>query len=378
MDLLFSLVAGFLGTAILSIVGTYLLVAWSRARKTVFYEVRTTVTRSPTACLRVSVPSSLLTQGHQWPVASDGERAEFDAAHIFEVRLRSSGNAVLTDPIIAIELEDGVIVGIDTDPESRVELPVQKERDARNMSICRVLPAYLNPGDRMLLKVTSVNTSGPGCRVSVFGAGVKCRDVGSLRRRVRRACSISGLAWLAVVVVAGILARFLELSTAEQFGWVWVVGLALGIVPTVVVNDVLLSMVNAYLGVGRTSISVDPELAAAIDHLVEDWPGVSRRRMFGGLCYTVYGRMFVALLDNLVVFKVPDVQREACLAEQGVCPANLHGTAFGKWLEWPWEGVGGVEPVARWVRASYELDAPSQGGSPAKGKRNRPRRRRLS
>lgn len=110
-------------------------------------------------------------------------------------------------------------------------------------------------------------------------------------------------------------------------------------------------------------MAVNEGLVEAIDRLVEDWQGVGRRRMFGGMCYMASGRMFLGALDELVFFKVPEVDRQTCLEEAGMRPASIHGSVFGRWVEWTWDGSGEVKHVSRWVRASYEIASVSQAES---------------
>jgi hypothetical protein len=65
------------------------------------------------------------------------------------------------------------------------------------------------------------------------------------------------------------------------------------------------------------------------------WPGVSKRRMFGGDCYLVGGRMFAFRGDMGLVVKVPPAARERLLVRPGAAPFLMRpGVPFGEWVQW--------------------------------------------
>jgi len=65
------------------------------------------------------------------------------------------------------------------------------------------------------------------------------------------------------------------------------------------------------------------------------WPRVSKRRMFGGDCYLVGGRMFAFWGDMGLVVKIPPADRERLLARPDAAPFLMRpGVPFGEWVQW--------------------------------------------
>lgn len=59
-------------------------------------------------------------------------------------------------------------------------------------------------------------------------------------------------------------------------------------------------------------MAFDEGLAQRLDELLEARRGVTRKRMFGGLCYLLHGNMFIGIVkDTLMVRVGPDGYAEA-------------------------------------------------------------------
>lgn len=86
-------------------------------------------------------------------------------------------------------------------------------------------------------------------------------------------------------------------------------------------------------------MAYDELLADRIRALVEDDPGVTEKRMFGGLAFLLHGRMAVAVGgQGGLLLRVPPQDTERHAAEPGCAPMIMRGREFVGWID--------VEPSA--------------------------------
>ncbi len=114
----------------------------------------------------------------------------------FQVTLHNSGNHHVDNPQIEIILhESGQIVEYETQPEDRPGYRVTVDRDDQEKNVLRVRCPYINPGNRLVVRLISTNNVTRDCKVNVLGAGVRTR-----RRRMLRRVLVPQLAWLSFLV----------------------------------------------------------------------------------------------------------------------------------------------------------------------------------
>lgn len=97
-------------------------------------------------------------------------------------------------------------------------------------------------------------------------------------------------------------------------------------------------------------MTYDEDLADRIRELVATEPGVSERRMFGGLAFLVGGNMSVAASGQggLLVRVAPE-ETDALLAKPHAQTFEMRGRAMRGWLRIDAEGVRTKRQLAPWV-----------------------------
>ena len=81
-------------------------------------------------------------------------------------------------------------------------------------------------------------------------------------------------------------------------------------------------------------MAVDEEVRLGLDGILLSRPNVTARNMFGGVCYMVYGKMFVILMEGVIALKLHDQLREQALTLAGVSPfRGPLGRPFGQWVQ---------------------------------------------
>ncbi len=94
----------------------------------------------------------------------------------------------------------------------------------------------------------------------------------------------------------------------------------------------------------------DEELANRVRELVLIEPGLSEKRMFGGLAFLVDGHMAVSVSGQGGLLLRVDPQETAALLEQPHAqPFQMRGRTMSGWLRIEPEGVQDLERLEAWV-----------------------------
>ena len=98
------------------------------------------------------------------------------------------------------------------------------------------------------------------------------------------------------------------------------------------------------------AVAFDEELASRIRALVVGTPGVTERKMFGGLAFLIDGNMSVAASreGGLMVRVDPDAG-EGLVESSGAVPVVMRGRAMQGWLRVEAADVRADNELARWV-----------------------------
>jgi TfoX/Sxy family transcriptional regulator of competence genes len=111
-------------------------------------------------------------------------------------------------------------------------------------------------------------------------------------------------------------------------------------------------------------MAYDEELANRIRELIAGEPGVTEKRMFGGLAFLVGGNMSVAASGQggLMVRVEPD-DTGALLAKPHAQPFGMRGREMKGWLRVDDEGVQTKRQLEPWVKRglAYARSLPAKG-----------------
>jgi len=111
-------------------------------------------------------------------------------------------------------------------------------------------------------------------------------------------------------------------------------------------------------------MAYDEELANRIRELVAGEPGVTEKRMFGGLAFLIAGNMSVAASGQggLMVRVDPD-ETDALLERPNAQPFVMRGREMKGWLRVDDEGVRTKRELEPWVKRgmAYARSLPPKG-----------------
>ena len=104
------------------------------------------------------------------------------------------------------------------------------------------------------------------------------------------------------------------------------------------------------LAVILRTMAYDEELANRIREAVHGAPGLSEKRMFGGLAFLVNGNMAVsASSQGGLLLRVDPAQAESLVDEQYVRRFEMRGREMDGWLRVDLEALETEEELRRWV-----------------------------
>jgi TfoX/Sxy family transcriptional regulator of competence genes len=99
------------------------------------------------------------------------------------------------------------------------------------------------------------------------------------------------------------------------------------------------------------SMAYDEELARRIRDLVAEEPGVTEKKMFGGLAFLVDGNMAVAASgQGGLLVRVDPAQSDELVARSSARPMEMRGRTMAGWLRVDGEDVRTKRQLAAWVR----------------------------
>ncbi len=98
-------------------------------------------------------------------------------------------------------------------------------------------------------------------------------------------------------------------------------------------------------------MAYDKELANRIRELVGGEPGLSEKKMFGGLAFMIHGNMAVAASSQGgVLVRVDPAESETLAASTTAHPMEMRGREMQGWLRVDADDVQTKRQLARWVK----------------------------
>jgi TfoX/Sxy family transcriptional regulator of competence genes len=97
-------------------------------------------------------------------------------------------------------------------------------------------------------------------------------------------------------------------------------------------------------------MAYDEDLAGRIRELIGSEPGLTERKMFGGLAFMINGNMSVGVSSRGgLMLRIDPAETETLLSKPFAGPFEMRGTAATGWLRVEAEGVKTKRQLERWV-----------------------------
>jgi TfoX/Sxy family transcriptional regulator of competence genes len=111
-------------------------------------------------------------------------------------------------------------------------------------------------------------------------------------------------------------------------------------------------------------VAYDEDLANRIRELMASEPGVTEKRMFGGLAFLVGGNMSVAASgQGGLMVRIDPAETDALVAKPHARPFEMSGRPVQGWLRVDAEGVRTMGDLEPWVKrgVAYARSLPAKG-----------------
>lgn len=109
-------------------------------------------------------------------------------------------------------------------------------------------------------------------------------------------------------------------------------------------------------------MAYDQGLAQRVRELLEELPGYQEKKMFGGICFLIFGNMACGIIkDDLIVRVGPTAYAEA-LRRPKTRPFDLTGRVMTGWVMVTPEGCEDDDELGDWVEkgASFARTLPAK------------------
>jgi TfoX/Sxy family transcriptional regulator of competence genes len=123
-------------------------------------------------------------------------------------------------------------------------------------------------------------------------------------------------------------------------------------------------------------MAYDEGLAERIRSLLDDEPGVSEKKMFGGIAFLRYGHMFVGIVKDELMVRVGPEAHEQSLEQPHVRPMDFTGKSMLGYVFVAERGVRDDDQLDKWIRAGARFVAGLPRKPPKAATRKAPARRR--
>jgi hypothetical protein len=111
-------------------------------------------------------------------------------------------------------------------------------------------------------------------------------------------------------------------------------------------------------------MAYDEDLAGRIRELISLEPGLTEKKMFGGLAFLIDGHMSVAASSKGgLMVRVEPAETDALMQKAHVGPFEMRGRAMDGWVRVAAEGVRTKRQLEPWVRRGvrYARSLPPKG-----------------
>jgi TfoX/Sxy family transcriptional regulator of competence genes len=119
--------------------------------------------------------------------------------------------------------------------------------------------------------------------------------------------------------------------------------------------------IGGAVGDDNGPMAYDEDLANRIRELVADEPGLTEKKMFGGLAFLIGGNMSVSASgQGGLLLRIEPEQTEELVAKPHAQPFVMRGRAMDGWLRVEPDGIKTKRQLERWVQrgVSYARSLP--------------------
>jgi len=104
-------------------------------------------------------------------------------------------------------------------------------------------------------------------------------------------------------------------------------------------------------------MAYDEGLHLRMQRVVAARAGVTEKKMFGGVCFLLDGKMFCGIVKDEMMVRVGPAAHESALAEPHVRPMDFTGKPMAGYIYVEPEGLATDQALKRWMEAGLKFVA---------------------
>jgi TfoX/Sxy family transcriptional regulator of competence genes len=114
------------------------------------------------------------------------------------------------------------------------------------------------------------------------------------------------------------------------------------------------AMLAIFSWIGGTDMAFDEKLASRIREILSESKGITEKKMFGGVCFLLNGKMVCGVLKDELIAKIGRENHERIVTREHVRPFDFSGKPMMGMVYVAAEGVKTKKDLSRWVEMSKE------------------------
>ena len=99
----------------------------------------------------------------------------------------------------------------------------------------------------------------------------------------------------------------------------------------------------------------DEELEMRIEDIIYRWLNISKRKMFGGVCFMLNGNLCFGVLKHYLIVRLGKEKTEEKLKLENVLPFDITGRAMRGWVMVDRNGYQADEQLRTWLEAGKDF-----------------------
>jgi TfoX/Sxy family transcriptional regulator of competence genes len=99
----------------------------------------------------------------------------------------------------------------------------------------------------------------------------------------------------------------------------------------------------------------DKEIEERMDKAISRWKGISRKKMFGGVCYLLNGNMMGGVHKNDMILRLGEEAAERALQKKHVKPFDITGKAMKGWVMVEKKGFKTEDALKAWLNQAKQF-----------------------
>ena len=104
-------------------------------------------------------------------------------------------------------------------------------------------------------------------------------------------------------------------------------------------------------------MAYDDKLAARLHRILGDRPGITEKKMFGGLAFMLGGNMCCGIVDDRLMLRLGHDRAAAALAEPHTAEMDFTGRVIRTMVYVDGEGIASDDALAGWVERAVAFAA---------------------